>query len=239
MPDSPDLDRLRVEYEDRQRRLGASDIYSLFNQANLFTIQQRQRAVLKLLRRHGRYPLAEQSILELGCGHGGVLLEYLNYGAVPRRLYGTDLLPDRIAAAHQALPQVALSVADGQHLPYADGRFDLVVQYTVFSSILDGEVKANLARDMRRVLRKPAGLILWYDFWLNPTNRQTHGIRPAEIRRLFPDCHYEVQRITLAPPITRRLIRFSWLVCYLLEKVRVFNSHYLVAIRPLLPNGEG
>ncbi len=234
MPDSPDLDRLRLEYEDRARRFAASDTYSLFNPANLFTVQQRQRAVLKMLRRQGLYPLAEQFILELGCGRGGVLLEYLSYGAAPGRLYGTDLLPDRVSAAHQNLPQVALTVADGQQLPYADGQFDLVVQYTVFTSVLDDGVKANLARDMLRVLRKPAGLILWYDFWLNPTNPQTRGIRPAEVRRLFPNCRCDFQRITLAPPITRRLIKMSWLACYLLEKVRAFNSHYLAAIRPIV-----
>jgi hypothetical protein len=36
--------------------------------------------------------------------------------------------------------------------------------------------------------------------WLNPTNPQTRGIRPAEIRRLFPDCKYHFERITLTPP---------------------------------------
>ncbi len=232
-----DLARLQLEYADRERRFAGSDIYSLFNSATLCIWQGRQRAVLSLLHRHGCEPLSDRHILELGCGHGGVLLEFLNYGAGPERLHGVELLTDRVIDAHRRLPHMPLTNADGQHLPYAANQFDIVLQYTVFSSILDSAIKQNLAHEMLRVLRKPRGLILWYDFWLNPTNRQTRGIRPAEIRHLFPGCQYEFQRITLAPPITRRLIKASWLACYLLEKVRVFNSHYLVAICPVLSTG--
>ena len=39
-----DLERLRAEYADRDRRFADSDRYSLSNPANLFLVQQRQRA---------------------------------------------------------------------------------------------------------------------------------------------------------------------------------------------------
>lgn len=226
-----DPDRLRAEYADRAQRLAGSDIYSLFNPAHLFMIQQRQRETLKVLRRLGFYPLEGKRILEMGCRSGGVLLEYLSYGADPSRVHGVDLLGDRVIQAHQRVPSLQLSCADGQYLPYASGTFDLVMQYTAFSSILDDRVKANIAREMLRVLRPTNGLILWYDYWLNPTNPQARGIRPAEIRRLFPGCQFEFRRITLAPPLVRRLVTVSWLLCALLEKFKLLNTHYLVAIR--------
>jgi SAM-dependent methyltransferase len=227
-----DLERLRQEYADRAQRLAASDRYSYFNPAYLFAIQQRQRAVLKLLRRQGWSSFQDKHILEIGCGRGGVLRELLSLGAAPETLNGTDLLEDRVAEAHQALPHLPIACADGQNLPYASGAFDLVLQYTVFSSVLDDSIKTNLAREMLRVLRPDSGLIVWYDFWLNPQNPHTRGIRPAEIKRLFPNCRFAFQRITLAPPITRRLIRYSWLLCALLERCSLFNSHYLIAIIP-------
>jgi SAM-dependent methyltransferase len=195
----------------------------------LFTVQQRQRAVLKLLRRHGFNPLRNRRILEIGCDRGGILLEYLGYGATAKCLHGTDLLLDRVLSAHARLPQLPLTCADGQNLPYRSSIFDLVLQYTVFSSILDDEIKANMAREMLRVV-KTGGLILWYDFWLNPANKQTRGIRQAEIRRLFPECRFEFHCITLAPPLARRLAPISWLLAYGLERLRVLNTHYLVAI---------
>ena len=72
---------------------------------------------------------------------------------------------------------------------------------------------------------------MWYDFWLNPTNPQTKGIRPAEIRQLFPGCRCSFQRITLAPPLARRIIPLSWGLGLLLEGLKLFNSHYLAAIQ--------
>ncbi len=232
-----DLDRLRAEYADRERRLAGSDIYSPFNLAHLFMTQQRQRVTLKTLRRFGFYPLDQRRVLEVGCGRGGVLLEYLSYGATPARIHGIDLLGDRVAEARARVPSLSLSCADGQHLPYPDEVFDLVLQYTAFSSLLDDGVKANVAREMLRVLR-PDGAIIWYDYWLNPTNPQARGIRPAEIRRLFPNCVYHFQRITLAPPITRRLVGLSWLLCYVLEKAVLLNTHYLVVIHKCPSKGE-
>ena len=44
-----DIARLRNEYEDRKRRFAESDVYSLFNPANLFIVQQRQREILARL----------------------------------------------------------------------------------------------------------------------------------------------------------------------------------------------
>jgi ubiquinone/menaquinone biosynthesis C-methylase UbiE len=233
MPEHSDVVRLREEYAERARHVDKTDRYSLFNSAQLFSIQQRQRAILRVLRQHKFYPLQGYRILELGCGSGGVLLENLGFGASARNLYGVDLLLARIQLAHQTLSGLPLACADGQNLPYISHTFDLSMQFTVFSSILDDEVKSNVARELLRVTH-PGGMILWYDFWLNPMNPQTRGIRPAEIRYLFPNCKFHFERITLAPPIARRIVPLSWGLALFLEKLRIFNTHYLVTIQPFL-----
>jgi ubiquinone/menaquinone biosynthesis C-methylase UbiE len=225
-----DRERLRAAYAERQRRFAHTDKYSLFNRANLFTWQQRQRRVLDALQRVDLHPIEDKRILEVGCGGGGVLNEYLAYGAEPSRLFGIDLLADRVKRAHRRLAHLPIAVADGQQLPFRSGVFDLVVQYTAFSSILDAGIKQRVAHEMQRVLHKSGGAILWYDFWLNPTNKQTQGIRLDEIRQLFIGYTLHAERITLAPPITRRLVRLSWLLCAALENLRILNSHYLVII---------
>jgi hypothetical protein len=79
---------------------------------------------------------------------------------------------------------------------------------------------------------RPDGLVLWYDFRFNPTNRQTRGVPAAEIRRLFPNCRIAIERLTLAPPLARWLAPVSPLTCGLLERLRIFNTHCLAAIRP-------
>jgi hypothetical protein len=86
---------------------------------------------------------------------------------------------------------------------------------------------------MLRVV-KPDGAILWYDFHVNnPRNPDVQGINNREIVRLFPNCRIDLRRITLAPPLARLLAPYSLLICYLLERLLVFNTHYLGVIRKL------
>lgn len=161
---------------------------------------------------------------------GGVLVEFLMYGVKPRGLFGIDLLHPRLIEAHHKLPSSPIATADRQYLPYTADSFDLALQFTAFSSILDNQIKLNMAADILRVL-KPEGYIIWYDFWLNPTNKQTRGIHPTEIRHLFPNCSFDFHKITLAPPIARKVVPVSWGLAVFLESLKIFNSHFLVLIR--------
>jgi ubiquinone/menaquinone biosynthesis C-methylase UbiE len=230
---SAEISRLRDEYARRHEELHESYKYSLFNPAALFAYQERQMWIMKILGKYGFFPLKGADILEVGCGSGGVLAEFLSYGVTPSRLYGLEVVNESVQMAHNRLPHLPVIYGDGQTLPFPDGKFKLVMQYTAFSSILDEKVRTQMAREMQRVVDPQNGIILSYDFWINPLNRQTIGIRPSELRRLFPNCSYEFHRITLAPPVAARLIKVSRLLCSFLERLKVFNTHYLTVIRPI------
>ncbi len=182
-----------------RRREG--DRYSPFNPGQLFLLQQRERQVLTLLRNLGLSGLQGRKILEIGCGDGVWLGDFIKWGAEPGNLTGLELLPDILAAARANLSAgVGLIQADGAYLPLAAEAFDLVLQSTVFTSILEPLMKQSVAREMLRVL-KPGGLILWYDYFLNnPANSDVRGVKKAEIHRLFPGCDITLRRLTLAPP---------------------------------------
>jgi len=224
-----DLDRLRQEYKSREQRFSGSHLYSKENPAYRYTIEQRHLALEKILRQQGIRDLSEMKTLEIGCGSGGVLKEFMNMGVKPNALYGIDLLFNRLLEARSYLPVAAILNADGQDLPFPSASFDFVIQYTAFSSVLDPEIKKNMAADMLRVL-KPGGYVIWYDFWWNPKNKQTKGIKQAEIKQLFPNCHYQSAKITLAPPISRLLAPFSEKLALVLESVYFLNTHFLVLI---------
>lgn len=221
---------MRTEYDQRATRLSGSDIYSCLNRTNLFFIQQRERDLIHLLKANGFDKFTHKQILEIGCGGGGVLLNFLSYGVHPEQLFGIDLLHERLRSASFQLTESKFANADGQKLPFQASHFDLILQFTAFSSVLDQQVKQNMAAEMLRVL-KPDGAILWYDFWWNPTNPQTAGIKPQEIKGLFPVCEYVFRKITLAPPIARRVVPISWPLALILESVKIFNSHYLAIIK--------
>jgi hypothetical protein len=57
----------------------------------------------------------------------------------------------------------------------------------------------------------------------------------AEIRRLFPGCRITLKKVTLAPPIARRLVPMSWLTALAMEQLTIFNTHYLGLIQKPAP----
>ncbi len=219
--------RIRAVYARREE----GNRYSWFG-GNLYIMQQCERRILALLQRCGVEDLSSQTVLEVGCGNGYWLREFVKWGAHPENLTGIDLLADRVGLARRlCAPAVKVQCASAAQLPFPDGRFDLVFQSTVFTSILDSSLKQQVAAEMLRVV-KSDGLILWYDYHVNnPWNGDVRGIRRAEIAELFTDCRVELEPATLIPPLARRLARYSYVACYLLEKIPLFCTHYLGAIR--------
>jgi len=228
-----ELDRIRAEYARRARDPRLRGRYSLFRPDVQFSVQTLERAVLGMLRRAGFEPLNRFAVLEMGCGHGGVLPELLRWGAEPARLHGCDLLPHRVAQARPRLPAAtSLAVADGGALPYPSDRYHLVLQFTVFTSVLDDGLRRRLAQEMWRVLRV-GGAVLWYDFRVQGRNPAVRAIRPPEVRALFPQGTFTSRRVTLAPPITRRLAGWTWLGCEILARIPWLRTHDLMLIRKL------
>jgi len=221
--------RIRAAYAKRQ---GDNIRYSWFSPGHLFFIHERERRVLAVLKEQGVESLKANKILEIGCGTGYWLREFIKWGARPDSITGVDLFPDRIAEAKNLCPEgVKFHCGNAASLEFADSTFDLVLQSTVFTSVLDKRMKAQMATEMCRVL-KPNGLILWYDYHMdNPTNADVKGVPSREIHELFPECVIQLQRVTLAPPIARLLAPYSWMLCYLLERIPWLCTHYIGVIR--------
>ena len=226
-----EVERIKSVYIKKRPLTKVLESYSIFNVSSLFIAHQRERELLSLIKKYGLNHLKKQKILDIGCGNGGVLRDFIDYGAMPENLYGIDLLPDRIETAKKLSPHINFYLASATELPFEDEFFDIVMQFTVFTSILDYSMKQKIAQEMLRVL-KPDGIIIWYDYWISkPTNPDVKGVGKQEIKKLFPNCKFEFHRITLAPPIARLLVPISWILCELLEKIRIFNTHYLAVIK--------
>jgi len=227
-PAKAEEDRIRAVYAKRQK----STRYSMFTPSHLFIIQGVTREIVYLLKQHGLTGLETKKILEIGCGAGFWLREFIQLGARPGNLFGIDLLADPVADARQlSAESVKFQCQSAASLSFPDASFDLILQATVFTSILDSIMKQQIASEMVRVV-KPDGLILWYDYHVNnPRNPDVRGIKKQEIQRLFPDCRIDLRRITLAPPLTRLIAPYSWLACYLLEKMPWLCTHYLGVIQ--------
>jgi ubiquinone/menaquinone biosynthesis C-methylase UbiE len=206
--------------------------YSCFNPGELFMMQGRERQILGCLKRYGIEHLSAKKILEIGCGTGHWLREFIIWGARPENLSGVDLLADRVAEARRCCPAgVNVQCGSAAKLAFADNTFDVVLQSTVFTSVLDFHVKQRIASEMLRVMKQD-GLIIWYDYHVNnPRNSDVRGVKKKEIFTLFPRCQIDLRRVTLAPPLVRSIAPHSWLWAYLLERIPLLCTHYVGIIQ--------
>jgi len=229
-----EAERLAQVYRGYEQDPAAQARWSGTNVGNRWIAKERERAIVTLLQSHGFLPLQEKRVLDIGCGRGAVLAGLTDLGAQPRNLYGVDLLPDRIETARQAYPDICFICGNAESLDFPDAHFDLVLLFTVLSSILDDRMAHNVAREAYRVL-KPGGAVLWYDFrYNNPWNPHVRGITREQIQQLFPGLEMHLSTITLMPPLARRLGRLTPVLYPILAAIPPLRTHYLgLLVRPL------
>jgi len=236
MTQDRELQAIAQRYARRDQRLAGLERYSLLRPEVWQMLHERQAAMLRLLAAHRAAqadpaPLGDWRMAEVGCGAGGNLMDMLRLGLLPQHLTGIELLPERLEAARAALPQqVRLLAGDASQAAVEPGSQDLVLQSTVFSSILDDGLQRRLAEAMWRWLR-PGGAVLWYDFIVdNPRNPDVRGVPLRRVRALFPDGRMAVRRVTLAPPIARAVCRVHPGAYRVLNTIPFLRSHVLALI---------
>lgn len=222
-----ELEEIKARYA--RRGSSADSLYGAHRNDAFLALQQRDamiRDLIVALRPEGFESLR---VLEVGCGSGMNLLRFLMWGVAPENLVGADLLPERCAAARHHLPAAA-TVLEGDASAMAfEQPFDVVLQSTTLSSILDPRLRKRMAATMWEATA-PGGAVLSYDFAVNnPRNPDVRKVTAGELRELFPSGKVTVRRATLAPPIGRRVGR--WPMAYkMLAKVPPLLSHRLVMI---------
>ena len=127
-------------------------------------------------------------------------------------------------------PATTLWLGDALQAPVEAGSQDLVLQSTVFSSLLVDAVQQRLAAGLWYWAR-PGGGVLWHDFaWDNPRNPDVRGVPVARVRQLFPAARLHVRRITLAPPLGRVVARWHPALWAALDALPFLRSHRLIWI---------
>src|SRR4051794_20264560 len=143
-------------------------------------------------------------ILDVGCGRGFWLREIAAAGASAERLHGAELIPERVAAAQAAVPGADIRLADARELPWPDASFDVVLLFTVLSSMPDRTAVIDALAHARRVLR-PGGVAVVYEPRLpNPHNRATRLVGKADLAAGL-GAATQSRSITLVPALARRL----------------------------------
>lgn len=139
----------------------------------------------------GRYvTLSGARVLDIGCGVGTYVEKLAERAA---RAYGIDVDPARVRQGGTG----SLAVAISEHLPFADGVFDLALLNEVIEHVQDD---AATLREACRVVRPDGHVVVYAPNRLYPF--ETHGVYLGE-RYLFgnmPLVNY------LPDPLRRRLV---------------------------------
>jgi len=191
----------------------------------------RTRALATLLAATVGRDLSALRVLDIGCGNGGFLRQLIDWGAAPGHLAGTELQQDRLAVARARTARGVRWHLGGLDA-FPDDSVDLVSANTVFSSILDEDLRRALAADMWRVLR-PGGWTMIFDFrYNNARNPNVRKVGDVELLRFWPTEQRRYCSLVLASPVGRALASLPWLVPELLAAcVPLLRSHFIYMAR--------
>lgn len=217
-----EVQRIKDVYRGRKGKEGPYNV--------LFSLE-REKALDWALRMQGFTSLHDKKILDVGCGGGSILAYLLRLGSSPENLFGIDLMPERIESAKGHYPDLNFTCGSADKLSYPADFFEIVTQFTVFTSIIDPVMKKKVASEMVRVL-KPDGMIIWHDYRFdNPFNSDVKGIGKREIMDLFPNCEFGFKLVHLNPLIGRPLAKISLKLCRVLERISILRTHWIVTIK--------
>lgn len=231
VPMVDEAEQVRARYARRAAGVDPQR-YSPLHAWVLLARQEKERALVRWIHECAIQPVQSKHALEVGCGAGANLLDLMRLGFAPQHLVGNELLSERVDEARRSLPAaVRLLPGDATRLDLAPASFDVVLQSTVFSSLLDDGFQQELARCMWRWVR-PGGGVLWYDFvYDNPSNADVRGVPLRRVHELFPQGRLWQRRLTLAPPIARRVSGRRFSLYGLFNAVVPLRTHVLCWIQ--------
>lgn len=193
-------------YRDYYARKGHDRNNLLTNPGALFQHIALQRSVIQALQTLPTDP--SWTILDVGCGSGLSLLQFLHLDFLPTRLHGIELLRDRLAEGKRRLPSTGFIRGDASRMGYNSDSFNLVMESTMFIQLRDDDTTAEIAREMLRVT-KPSGYLLLIDWRYSGGYPEYTALSRTRIARLFEvgskTTIHSSTRGTLVPPVGRFL----------------------------------
>lgn len=183
-----------------------------------------------LLRLAGPEIAGSGSILDAGCGNGWWLRSLVEAGVEPRRLYGIDIQPERVAAARERVPEAEIAVGDARRARFPDETFAVVLQLTLLSSLGSHRAIREALGEGMRVLA-PGGVLLIYEPRVpNPLNRHTLLIRDSDLAAAGVTPTEQIS-LTLVPALARRLGGRTEERYERLARIPFLRTHRLIAYR--------
>ena len=213
-------------YKNYDANKSFAEKWSSLNLGNK-VIEQEKLDELKEILDESNLKLFDKQILDIGCAGGGTMRLSLKLGAKEKNIHGIDIREERVVEAKENFINSNISVMDARKLNYPDEYFDIIIIFTLLSSILSTKYRIQISKEINRLL-KPNGYVLYYDFrYGNPFNRNVRKVSYQDIEQIFPKMNKKLRLITLLPPFARILKGPAIKLYPYLSKFSLLKTHYL------------
>jgi SAM-dependent methyltransferase len=197
-------------YERYYAKHGANRNDPLKNSGVTFQLFAFERANIRALQ---RLDLDRETakVLDVGCGTGSSLLQFIKLGFRPENLTGVDSGSERIEQARERFPSAAFRCESAEQMSFPDATFDLTFESTLFMMLTSEDVARRIASEMLRVTR-PGGYIMMADWrYAEPRSTDHRAMTGKRISMLF-DIGGKTRMVArergaLVPPLGRFLSR--------------------------------
>ena len=220
------LSKTEQWYKEYYQKKGKFRNSLLYNPEVVFQTLAHDLCIIKAmnyLTKISKVDLASWKILDVGCGGGGSLFNFIRLGFKPNNMYGVDILPERIEKAKNNFPDINWQCQDAQNLHFENSTFDIVLESTMFVQIIDDNLALNIAKEMIRVT-KPGRFIFLIDWRTpNPFDKNYKALTKKRISLMFNGQKFVKQFSgSLLPPIGRLLSKRLPAFYFVIQKIFPF-----------------
>lgn len=220
-----------IERYHRRQSKDASALYNCLKPCNVVAFTEKYKKLCNILLQNFGLTFSTKNYLEIGCGTGSNLIQLLQLGVPPTNLTGNDIFEPSLKKAQETLPtKIQLQLGNFLDITYQENTYDCIILSTVLSSILDLKFQKEVIEKAYKLLTKN-GIILLYDFiFNNPWNPDVKGINLKYIKSICPWSAYNFSKVTLCPPLARKLCHFPYFL-KLLTSIKLMNTHIIGFLR--------
>src|SRR4051794_20812120 len=109
--------------------------HSILDMGNLLMVQERERAISRILAEHRIESLDGVRVFEAGCSTGYNLRLFVQWGGRPQDMAGIDLDAAAVEYCKTHSPEIRVHHGSAEAIPEPDGAFDVALAFTLFSSV--------------------------------------------------------------------------------------------------------
>jgi ubiquinone/menaquinone biosynthesis C-methylase UbiE len=219
-------------YQEYYARKGKDRNDILANRGVLFQTLALQKSVVEAI---SALPISRNwKVLDVGCGSGGSLLQFLGFGFAPGSLYGIDSNPGRIQEGKERYPNLNFTCGDASRMGYNSDYFDIVMESTMFMTLPDDTLSQKIAEEMVRVV-KPSGYIMLIDWRYSHSEQHEYkALSRKRINHLFKvgtkTTIHCFRRGALLPPFGRFLSTYFQSFYFVIQRLLPFCVAQVVTV---------